>query len=273
MTAMESAPRLAPGIPGDYYTRIHRFEQDHFWYRRMREMVPAFIGNRLLEPGVEVLDAGCGTGGFLRWVLDANPSASVAGVDVGADAIDLARARVPEAELEALPVRSLPFSDERFDVVVTKDVLQHVDENDVELSLREMYRVLKPGGVLFLHTNGSRHLRRERHDWRAYDIPTVRRELESVGFRCERITHANCALSAWASLRGRPPHAPTETTDGVPLRNPSRFVSTVGDFVLGMEVRWLRRPKATLPFGHTILCRASKPIDDGIAAVPAGVEA
>lgn len=270
---MEAAPRLAPGIPADYYVRIHRFEQHHFWYRRMREMVPAFVGDRLLEPGVSVLDAGCGTGGFLRWVLDANPRASVAGADIGADAIDLARTRVPEAELEAVPVSALPFADERFDVVVTKDVLQHVPEDEVQLSLHQIYRVLKPGGILFLHTNGSRSLRRERHDWRAYDISTVRRELDSAGFRCERITYANFALSLWATLRGRLPHAPTETTDGVPLRDPARLVRTVGDFVLGMEVRWLRRPTATLPYGHTILCLASKPTASGVPAVPLRVEA
>jgi ubiquinone/menaquinone biosynthesis C-methylase UbiE len=266
-------PRLAPGIPADYYTRIHRFEQDHFWYRRMRDMVSSFLGDRLLQPGVQVLDAGCGTGGFLRWVLDANPRASAAGVDVGADAIDLARTRVPEAELAATPVRALPFSDERFDVVVTKDVLQHVPEEDVQLSLREMHRVLKPGGTLFLHTNGSRRLRRERHDWRAYDIPTVRRELEAAGFRCERSTYANFALSSWAALRGRLPHAPTETTDGVPQRDPSPFVSAVGTWALGVEARWLRRPTATLPDGHTILCLATKPTESGVATAARRVDA
>lgn len=261
ISSVTSPSRSAPGIPVDYYVRIHRFEQHHFWYRRMREMAAALLGGRLLQPGVHVLDAGCGTGGFLRWVLDCNPSASVAGVDIGADAIDLARTRVPEAKLHATPLRSLPFSDEQFDVVVSKDVLQHVPEDDVQLSLRELYRVLKPGGMLLLHTNGSRRLRRERHDWRAYDIDTIRRELDTAGFRCERSTYANFVLSLWARLRGRQLRAPSETTDGVPLRDPSKFVSTVGASVLAMEARWLRRPRATLPFGYTILTLASKPAD------------
>ena len=45
-----------------------------------------------------MLDAGCGTGGFLRWLLDRGSFAAAAGVDIGSAAIELARRRVPEAD-------------------------------------------------------------------------------------------------------------------------------------------------------------------------------
>jgi SAM-dependent methyltransferase len=256
-----SAPRLAPGIPADYYQRIHRFEERHFLYSGMRKIAAALIGERLTRPGVQLLDAGCGTGGFLRWALDSNPLAAAAGVDIGADAIELARSRVPEAELEAAPLRSLPFEDARFDLVVTNDVLQHVPENDVQASLRELRRVLRPGGTLLAHTNGSRRLRRERDDWRAYDRKALRRQLEDAGFHCERVTHANCVLSLWAAFRGRRPHAPTETTDGIPDAEPSLFVSTVGGWLLDIEARWLGLGRTALPYGYAIFAVASKPLD------------
>src|SRR5262249_10214935 len=60
---------LAPGVPSDYYDRIAEVERDHWWYRGTREIAGALLGRRLVSGG-RLLDAGCGTGGFLRWALD-----------------------------------------------------------------------------------------------------------------------------------------------------------------------------------------------------------
>ena len=250
------APERAPGIPVDYYARIHRFEEDHFWYRGMRKITAALLGEALHRPGSRLLDAGCGPGGFLRWAVDHGSFATAAGVDIGADAIVLARERVPEADLRTGELRALPFPDASFDLVVTNDVLQHVPETDVAESLRELRRLLAPDGTLLVHTNGSRRLRRERDDWRAYDRATLVRELETAGFRCRRATYANMLLSLWGSLRGREPHAPSETQDGIPTAAPSGFVTAVGGAVLAAEARWLAHPGRSLPFGHTLFAVA-----------------
>jgi ubiquinone/menaquinone biosynthesis C-methylase UbiE len=251
--------RLAPGIPADYYRRIRRFEDRHFWYRGMRRITGALLDGELSRPGARLLDAGCGTGGFLRWALDNGSFASAAGIDIGSDAIDLARTHVPEADLRTSALNSLPFGNEAFDLIVTNDVLQHVPEDEVAASLGELYRVLVSGGTLLVHTNGSRRLRRERHDWRAYDRATLASVLEAAGFRCERVTYANTVLSLWGRLRGRIPHAPSESQDGIPQREPAAIVSAVGTRLLAAEARWLANRRATLPYGHTLFALACKP--------------
>ena len=254
---MSSAPLLAPGIPADYYRRIFEVEERHWWYRGMRSISAALLGERLSRRGLRLLDAGCGTGGFIQWALEQGSVASAAGVDIGSAAIDLARTRLPAADLRTAPMHSLPFADGSFDLVVTNDVLQHVPEDEVDESLRELHRVLEAGGTLLLRTNGSTRLRRERADWRAYDRGTLVDALERAGFTVERVTYVNSLFSLYAAMRGRLPHAPSESHDGIPRRQPSRLASALGRRVLAGEARWLARPGRSLPYGHTLFAVAS----------------
>ena len=86
-----------------------------------------------------ILDYGSGEGKHLRLIRNARPHALLLGVDI----------RPPktafEFEFRAIePTGALPCKDEEFDLVVSCDVLEHVD--DIETSLREIWRTLKPGG-------------------------------------------------------------------------------------------------------------------------------
>ena len=240
---------LAPGVPHDYYRSIATAEQTHWWHAGMLEISRALLGPRLAAGGA-ALDAGCGTGGFLRFLADQGTFASLAGIDIAPAAIELARQSVPGADYRVGPLRDLPFEDRAFDLAVSNDVFQHVPEADVGASLRELRRVLAVGGTLLLRTNGSRRTRRERDDWRAYDSATLRRELEAAGFIVERITYANLAYSLAAALRGHTPHAPSEHRHGVPTALPGRLTSALGRRCLSAEARWIGRG-GFLPYGHT----------------------
>jgi len=248
---------LAPGVPEDYYRRIFEAEQTHFWYRGMWAISEALLGGRVHD-GTRVLDAGCGTGGYLRFLLDKCRVRAVAGTDIAERAIELARQRIPEADLRVAPLSELPFPDDSFELAVSNDVFQHVTEAEARASLFELRRVLNPGGTLLLRTNGSRRLRRERDDWRAYDRGTLRADLESVGFAVERLTHANMVLSLAGAARGRVPHAPREDGHGIPTRPPSRVVSGIGSIALSAERLWIRRG-GSLAYGHTLLALATTP--------------
>ena len=132
---MSSSPALAPGVPANYYRKIFEAEESHWWFRGMRSISAALLGERLLRPGQSVLDAGCGTGGFLRWAIDRGSFAAAAGVDLASTAIALAKERLPEADLQTAALKSLPYPDASFDLVISNDVLQHIQIDDVGQSL------------------------------------------------------------------------------------------------------------------------------------------
>jgi SAM-dependent methyltransferase len=247
--------RLAPGVPSDYYDSIDAIEEHHWWYRGMRAITAALLAERLSRRSQRLLDAGCGTGGFLRWALDLDAFAEASGVDLSPAAIDLASRRVPEATLAVASLHRLPFPESAFDLVVASDVLQHVPEAEVHGSLRELSRVLRPGGALLVRTNGARRARRERDDWRVYDAGSLSEVLTEAGFRCERVTHANLAGSLLAIARGRAPRPPTEHTHGVPSAEPS-MAGAIAYRLLLAEARYLRRHSRSLPYGHTLFALA-----------------
>ena len=109
--------------------------------------LPVFLGYFPPMNSV-VLDVGCG-GGYLSEAL-AELGHSVSGIDLSETAIENAKNHAKKSNLtidyRAGSVFQLPYPDAHFDVVVASDVLEHV--GDVPRALAEIYRVLKPGGVL-----------------------------------------------------------------------------------------------------------------------------
>jgi ubiquinone/menaquinone biosynthesis C-methylase UbiE len=109
---------------------------------------------RGLAGGREVLEVGCGTGLIMRG-LDGRAKRLV-GVDISPGMLAEARRR----GFEVLEGRAekLPFADESFDLAYSFKVLAHVPE--IELALREMARVLRPGGYLVAEFYNALSLRR-----------------------------------------------------------------------------------------------------------------
>ncbi|MDG4649059.1 class I SAM-dependent methyltransferase [Roseibacterium sp. SDUM158017] len=110
-------------------------------------LLPLFhtILDRLAPPpGTRHLDIGCGTGLLLR--IAAECGLHVAGTDPAEALLDLARARLPSARLEAGPAERLPFADRSFDLVT----MLHAADDDADSgpALAEARRVAAPGGAI-----------------------------------------------------------------------------------------------------------------------------
>src|SRR5690242_13860289 len=98
------------------------------------------------------LDAGCGDGRYLA-ALDAELPERIAGVDISERILETARARIPRAELRQANLESLPFDDGAFDLVLSSQVIEHV--LDAPAAMRELARVLRPGGTLVISTDNE----------------------------------------------------------------------------------------------------------------------
>jgi SAM-dependent methyltransferase len=113
-----------------------------------------------LSPGLRMLDVGCGAGGWHARATQAG--ARLVGVDLMHGMVR--EARLAGADLQPTPLlcladaQALPFSDATFDRVLCAGVLYHVA--DCERALREIRRILRPGGRTVISTNGAFAMRR-----------------------------------------------------------------------------------------------------------------
>lgn len=115
------------------------------------------LRGRLHEPSWRsVLDAGCGHGLYLR-ELQA-PGRFVVGVDAKLDNAAAASAACASASACGAVLQRLPFRDAVFDLVTSIEVLTHIQPRLQAAAVAELFRVLKPGGTLFLSVhNSTRH--------------------------------------------------------------------------------------------------------------------
>ncbi|MDT8448841.1 MAG: class I SAM-dependent methyltransferase [Wenzhouxiangellaceae bacterium] len=112
-----------------------------------RQWAPTIAEVTDARPGKRVLDVACGTGILGRELaLRVDPSGSVAGLDIMPGMIEVAREIAPEIEWKLGAAEKLPFPDRSFDIVVSQFGLMFF--SDRTESLREMLRVLVPGGRL-----------------------------------------------------------------------------------------------------------------------------
>ena len=124
-------------------------------FGRERKLRQDTIGLAQIWPGDNILEIGCGTGSLtLAAKAQAGSSGEVVGIDIApemvAKALSKAARTGADVSFQEGSIEHIPFPDNRFDVVLCSFMIFHMPEEVREKGFPEIYRVLRPGGHLFI---------------------------------------------------------------------------------------------------------------------------
>ncbi|CAN5413055.1 class I SAM-dependent methyltransferase [soil metagenome] len=247
------------------FSDLYALEEKFWWFAGMREIAASLLDDFCERGNLKVLDAGCGTGLNLEWLRRYALAGNIFGLDYSADAIDFCRERKLENLVQG-SATDLPFADESFDLITSFDVLvQLFGETGDTQAIGEMFRVLKPNGLVFVRGAAYQWMR-SGHDiavnsQRRYTLSELRSKIESAGFSVLRSTYANTLLFPAAVVRRHlmKPLGIGETgSDVKPLPSKMDWLNSFFTKNMLAEARFLKNSKRSLPFGLSAICIARK---------------
>ena len=115
--------------------------------KRIRIIYEELLPKEYLK-GKKFLEVGCGLGYFSNKA--SKIGANVTGIDIGPNLVEINKKKTPKGVFKVASASDLPFKDETFDVVLSTEVIEHV--NNQKSALKEMCRVLKKNGILVITT-------------------------------------------------------------------------------------------------------------------------
>ncbi len=195
----------------DYELQTHQAEDRHWWYRGRRTVIERVMDDLDLPPDARILDAGCGSG---RNMIELARRGPVTGIELSQTSVDLARAR-NSGEVVSGSVLEMPFADASFDLAVSLDVIEHLEDD--EAALRELRRTVVPGGALLVTVPAYQWLwsghDEVNHHHRRYTRRSLRAVAERAGWTQTRTTYFNSVLLPVAILLRVMERFNTKTTE------------------------------------------------------------
>ncbi|HEY7502264.1 MAG TPA: class I SAM-dependent methyltransferase [Vicinamibacterales bacterium] len=238
----------------------YRVEQRHFWWIGLRSFVRPLVADALAgRSNPRILDCGCGTGANLVLLGEFGRAT---GFDLSWRGLEFAQQYGRRSIAQASMI-GIPFRDASFDLVTAFDVLYSLTESDEAVAVREMFRVLKPGGSIIVNVAALRILRGNHSVFGDERRRSTRRRLRSLlsnaGFEVTRLTYSNASLfplilAIRAGQRVMGLATPEEAGTDVVI--PIWPINTMLGMLLRLEARALR--VADMPIGSSLLCVARK---------------
>jgi ubiquinone/menaquinone biosynthesis C-methylase UbiE len=239
----------------DEYRKLAETEDRMWYFRALHRRREYWLRRKLPAERGRVLDAGCGTGGFIRHLEASGRGWELTGLDLSPVACELARQRT-QVKIREGSLTTMPFWDDSYDAITTGDVLYHIE--DVPRVLGEFARCLKPGGIVVLNEPAYRWL------WSYHDTAVeskhrftraeLRQRLQAAGFDIEFASYANFFVLPLVIARRKlfPPKQPTSDVQLGPAP-----VEAFLAFLAWLEFTWMRLG-LPLPAGSSVFVVARK---------------
>ncbi len=243
------------------YTTLFKFETSYWWFRGLHAILRETLRDAGLRSGLSILDAGCGTGQNLISLSEHN-DCEIYGFDISIHAASF----WPQRGLERVCVSSIneiPFRERSFDAVVSVDVLE-CEAVDEMTAYSEMWRVLKPGGLIAIVVPAYEWLLSDEHHkavgaTRRYSKRRLIDLLNTKPVELIRMTHLFASVFPLVvAYRILQPYWKRRAVDAPrsDLKHLPRVINEALFNVANIEKRLLKR--FDLPFGSSILAVARK---------------
>jgi SAM-dependent methyltransferase len=235
------------------YQTAAKLQTDHWWFVGRRRFVRTAMRHLLPSLPYRILEVGCGVGANLSWLANFG---KVSAVEPDSLALEYARSlNVADVQQGSLP-DDIPFTAGKFDVVVSLDVLEHVEDH--EAALTTLINMTQDNGYIVLTVPAYPFL------WSSHDVLSEhkRRYLRSTlldlfgkaGLEPVYTSYFNTLLfplSVLVAFIDR-----IHKSDGNWFKKHSPIVNSILKTVFGMESKLAGR--ASIPFGTTLLAVAQK---------------
>jgi len=249
----------------EYYERMRKLESSGWWNAGMRDVAARMLRAADLPPAGRMLDIGCGSGQTMTWFRELNPGWETIGFDVAMEGLRAAR-HFGEEGTFAGSALEIPLPSGSVDAIVTLDVLQHLPLPSGDMTaLKEMLRVLSPGGHLFIRTNAQSFpvtADDPTYNFHKYRSTELSQKLRGIGFDVVRLSRINSLLG----LAEIPRELRATRNSGDGYHGLLAETTVRPDRIAPLKRGWLGIEARTvalglrLPFGRTLIALCRKPL-------------
>jgi SAM-dependent methyltransferase len=198
-----------------------------------------------------ILEVGCSSGYLLHDLRRTFPEATLLGADVVSGPLQRLARELPEVPLFRFDLVTCPLPSESIDAVVMLNVLEHIADDAG--ALRQVRRILKPGGVVVIEVPAGPHLfddyDRVLKHFRRYRMRDLQRVLEQADLKVVRRSHLGALLYpmfVWSKRRSQGTERSADELERYVSQQVSRTASSrVMELCLGLEKRlghWVSYP-------------------------------